>query len=141
MKAVLQRVKHSSVSVEGLLINKIEKGLTVLIGFEKNDTEEKIAKMAKKITSLRVFGDKFEKNVNEINGEILLIPNFTIPAVTKKGTRPNFQNSMPPAQAKEFYDKMVNELNRYTPTKPGVFGAMMDVSILNDGPVTLILEV
>ena len=141
MKAVLQRVKRSSISVNGELINEINEGLNVLIGFEKNDDEEKLKKMAKKIASMRLFGDRFDKNVTDINGEILLIPNFTIPAITKKGTRPNFQNSMPPIDAKEFYDKMVKELNVYVTTKKGVFGAMMEVEIINDGPVTIILEV
>jgi D-tyrosyl-tRNA(Tyr) deacylase len=141
MKAILQRVKHSSVSVEGKLINEINEGLNVLIGFEKDDTEEKLKKMAKKIASIRLFGDRFDKSVMDINGKILLIPNFTIPAITKKGTRPNFQNSMPPGEAKEFYDKMVKELNTYVTAKPGIFGAMMDVEIHNDGPVTIILEV
>jgi len=141
MKAVLQRVKRSSVSVNSELINEINEGLNVLIGFEKNDDEEKLKKMAKKIASMRLFGDRFDKNVTDINGEILLIPNFTIPAITKKGTRPNFQNSMPPIDAKEFYDKMVKELNVYVTTKKGVFGAMMEVEIINDGPVTIILEV
>jgi D-tyrosyl-tRNA(Tyr) deacylase len=141
MKAVLQRVKHSSVRVDGKLINEINEGLNVLIGFEKGDSEEKLKKMAKKIASMRLFGDRFDKNVTDINGEILLIPNFTIPAITKKGTRPNFQNSMPPGEAKEFYDKMIEELNGYVKTKFGIFGAMMEIEILNDGPVTLILEV
>jgi len=141
MKAVIQRVKISSVKVENKLINKIEKGLNVLIGFEKEDTEEKIEKMAKKIANMRLFGEKFEKSVIDIKGEILLIPNFTIPAITKKGTRPNFQNSMPPNEAKEFYDKILKKLNSYVPTKSGVFGAMMEVEIVNDGPVTIILEV
>jgi D-tyrosyl-tRNA(Tyr) deacylase len=141
MKAVLQRVKHSSVSVENRLVNEIHEGLNVLIGFEKGDNEEKLKKMAKKIATLRIFGERFEKSVADIKGEILLIPNFTIPAITKKGTRPNFQNSMPPNEAKEFYDKMVKELNTYILTKTGIFGAMMDVQIKNDGPVTIILEV
>ncbi|GAB6074767.1 D-aminoacyl-tRNA deacylase [Nautilia lithotrophica] len=141
MKAILQRVKHSSVSVDGRLVNKIDSGLNVLIGFEKDDNDEKLKKMAKKIASLRIFGERFEKSVTDIKGEILLIPNFTIPAITKKGTRPNFQNSMPPDEAKNFYDKMINELNQYVPTKNGVFGAMMEVDIINDGPVTIILEV
>jgi D-tyrosyl-tRNA(Tyr) deacylase len=141
MKAVIQRVKNSSVSVENKLINKIENGLCVLIGFEKDDTDEKIQKMAKKIANIRLFGDRFEKSVIDIKGEILLIPNFTIPAITKKGTRPNFQNSMSPLEAKEFYDKMLHELNKFITTKSGVFGAMMEVEILNDGPVTIILEV
>jgi len=141
MKAVIQRVKSSSINVDNVPINKINKGLNVLIGFEKEDTEEKIIKMAQKIAFLRIFGDRFEKNVKDVKGEILLIPNFTVPAITKKGTRPNFQNSMPPAEAKEFYDKMVKELNSHITTKPGVFGAMMEVEIVNDGPVTIILEV
>ena len=141
MKAVLQRVKKAGVSVEGKLINSIEAGLCVLIGFEKEDNIEKLKKMAQKIVKLRVFGERFDKSLTDINGEILLIPNFTIPGITKKGTRPNFQNSMPPSEAKEFYDKMIEELNGYAPTKSGVFGAYMEVEIINDGPVTLILEV
>ena len=141
MKAILQRVKHSCVKVDGKLINKINEGLNVLIGFEKGDSEEKLKKMAKKIANMRLFGDRFDKSVKDIDGEILLIPNFTIPAITKKGTRPNFQNSMPPDEAKEFYDKMVQELNSLIKTKPGIFGAMMEVEIVNDGPVTIILEV
>ena len=141
MKAVIQRVKYSSVSVDNNTINEIKTGLNVLIGFEKEDTEEKIKKMAQKIAKLRIFGGRFEKSVIDIKGEILLIPNFTIPAITKKGTRPNFQNSMPPQNAKKFYDKMVKELNTYIPTKEGIFGAMMDIEIRNDGPVTIIMEV
>jgi D-tyrosyl-tRNA(Tyr) deacylase len=141
MKAVIQRVTKASVRVENRLINQIDNGLCVLIGFEKDDNLEKLKKMAKKIANMRLFGEKFEKSVIDIKGEILLIPNFTIPAITKKGTRPNFQNSMPPFEAKEFYDKMLQELNIYITTKSGVFGAMMEVEIINDGPVTIILEV
>jgi len=141
MKAVIQRVNESKVTVDNKIINEIQKGLCVLIGFEKDDTEEKISKMAKKIAQMRLFGEKFEKSVMDIKGEILLIPNFTIPAITKKGTRPNFQNSMNPIEAKKFYDKMIKELNQYVVTKSGIFGAMMEVDIKNDGPVTIILEV
>jgi D-tyrosyl-tRNA(Tyr) deacylase len=140
MRAVIQRVKHSSVKVEDKIVNEIETGLNVLIGFEKDDTEEKIEKMAKKIANMRLFG-RFEKSVVDIKGEVLLIPNFTIPAITKKGTRPNFQNSMEPLRAKEFYDKMLIALNNYIPTKGGIFQAHMEVEIINDGPVTIILEV
>jgi len=141
MKAVVQRVLRASVEVEGEIINEIGKGLCVLIGFEKDDSIEKIEKMSKKIANMRIFEDKFSKSIIDINGEILIIPNFTIPGITKKGTRPNFQNAMPPNEAKEFYDKMVHCLNSYVTTKKGVFGADMKVEILNDGPVTLILEV
>ena len=141
MKAVIQRVIKSSVEVNGEKINEIKEGLCVLIGFETGDTEEKIDKMIKKTINMRLFGDKFSKSVLDINGEILLIPNFTIPAITKKGTRPNFQNSMPPNEAKKFYDLMLDKLNRYIIAKAGVFGADMKVEIINDGPVTIILEV
>jgi len=141
MKAVIQRVIKASVEVDGKLINKINKGLCVLIGFEKNDTEDNLNKMVKKIVNMRLFEEKFSKSVIDINGEILLIPNFTIPAITKKGTRPNFQNSMPPNEAKIFYEKMLKKLNEFISTKSGVFGADMKVEILNDGPVTIIVEV
>ena len=140
MKAVIQRVKYSSVKVEDRLINEINKGLCVLIGFEKEDTEEKIEKMAKKIANMRIF-KQFKESVNDINGEVLLIPNFTIPAITKKGTKPNFQNSMNTNEAKIFYDKMLLTLNKFVPTKSGIFGAEMEVTIVNDGPVTIIMEV
>ena len=141
MKAVIQRVSEASVKVDGKLINKIKKGLVVLIGFEKDDTEEKLDKMIKKIVNMRLFEEKFSKSVLDINGEILLIPNFTIPAITKKGTRPNFQNSMSPNNAKIMYELMLNKLNGYIITKGGIFGADMKVSLINDGPVTIILEV
>jgi len=141
MKAVIQRVNKANVKVDGTLINNIKKGLCVLIGFEKDDTEEKLDKMIKKIVNIRLFEEKFQKSVLDINGEILLIPNFTIPAITKKGTRPNFQNSMPPNNAKIFYKKTLKKLNESICTKGGIFGADMKVEILNDGPVTIILEV
>jgi len=141
MKAVIQKVIKASVEVDGTLINKIEKGLCVLIGFEKDDTDEKLEKMVKKIVNMRLFGEKFSKSILDINGEILLIPNFTIPAITKKGTRPNFQNSMQPNEAKIMYNKMLSLLNSFITTKNGIFGADMKVDIVNDGPVTIILEV
>ncbi len=141
MKAVIQRVDEANVKVDKKVINKIKKGLVVLIGFEKDDTEEKLDKMVKKIINIRLFGEKFSKSLLDINGEILLIPNFTIPAITKKGTRPNFQNSMPPIEAEEMYDKILKVLNKYVSTKSGIFSADMKISLINDGPVTIILEV
>jgi D-tyrosyl-tRNA(Tyr) deacylase len=140
MKAVIQRVNDSAVYVNRKLINKINKGLNVLIGFESTDTEEKIYKMAKKIATLRIF-ENFSKNIMEINGEILLIPNFTIAGVTKKGTKPNFQYAMKKESAQKFYDKMLNELNNYCICKSGKFGAEMNVIIHNEGPISLILEI
>ena len=141
MKAVIQRVIEASVKVNGELINEIKNGLVVLIGFEKDDNEEKLDKMIKKIVNMRLFEDKFSKSIIDIKGEILLIPNFTIPAITKKGTRPNFQNSMPPNEAKKMYEDMLKKMNKILPTKAGIFGADMKVSLINDGPVTIIVEV
>ena len=141
MKAIIQRVKSSKVVVDNKIINEIKIGLNVLIGFEKEDNEEKLKKMIKKIVNIRIFEDNFKKSILDINGEILLIPNFTIPAITKKGTRPNFQNSLNPNDSKIFYDKMLKELNKHIITKEGIFGANMEVEIVNDGPVTIILEV
>ncbi len=141
MKAIIQRVKYSCVKVNQREIAKINKGLNVLIGFEKDDTDEKLQKMVKKIVNLRLFEEKFSKNILDINGEILLIPNFTIPAITKKGSRPNFQNAMPPNEAKLFFEKMISLLQQHITTKYGIFGADMEVEIINDGPVTIILEV
>ena len=138
MIAVIQRVKSSSVSVDGKVVNKIEKGLNVLIGFEKDDTLEKVEKMAKKIAKLKLF-ERFKKSVIDIEGEILLISNFTLPATTKKN-KPNFQNSLEFEKAKELYEKLLEKLNDFIPTKGGVFGAMMEVEIVNDGPVTIILK-
>jgi len=141
MKAVIQRVKKASIKVENRLINEIKKGLCVLVGFEKEDSEEKLNKMIKKIVNMRLFEEKFSKSLLDINGEVLLIPNFTIPAITKKGTRPNFQNSMSPNEAKIFYELMLNKMNKIVPTKNGIFGAEMEIEIINDGPVTIIVEV
>jgi len=114
--------------------------MNILIGFEENDNEEKIYKMAKKISFLRIF-DNFTKNIINIDGEILLIPNFTLTGITKKGTKPNFQYAMKKELANIFYDKMLKELNNFVVTKGGIFGADMEVIINNDGPVSLILEV
>ncbi len=141
MKAIIQRVSKANVKVDERLINEINQGFCVLIGFEKEDTEEKLDKMVKKIINIRLFDEKFSKSLLDINGEILLIPNFTISAITKKGTRPNFQNAMPPKEAKIMYNKMFEKLNKILPTKKGIFGANMKVMIVNDGPVTLLLEV
>jgi D-tyrosyl-tRNA(Tyr) deacylase len=140
MKAIIQRVNYSAVYVDNKLINEINKGINVLIGFEESDREEKIYKMAKKIATLRIFNN-FSKNVMDIDGEILLIPNFTLAGITKKGTKPNFQYAMKRDIAKKFYDTMLKELNNYAITKSGIFGANMEVIIKNNGPVSLILEV
>jgi D-tyrosyl-tRNA(Tyr) deacylase len=140
MKAVIQRVNYSAVYVDNKLINEINEGINVLIGFEEGDIEEKIYKMAKKIATLRIF-DNFSKNVMDIDGKILLIPNFTLAGITKKGTKPNFQYAMKRDIAKKFYDTMLKELNNYAITKSGVFGANMEVIIKNKGPVSLLLEV
>ncbi len=143
MKAVVQRVKSASVTIEGNVYSSIKKGMLVLFGVEKNDTEDMIEWMANKVCALRFFEDENEKmnlSVKDIQGEILVVSQFTLAADCKKGTRPSFDNSMEPKTANEYYKKFVQRLSDSNLTvKTGVFGAMMDVSLCNDGPVTFVL--
>ena len=144
MKAVLQRVKHASVTIDGNLYSKIGHGLLVLFCVEKGDTIESLEWMCRKILALRVFEDENDKmnlSVTDVKGEILAVSQFTLAGSCKKGTRPSFDNAEHPVRAKEMYEKFCNELAKSgIPVKTGVFAAMMDVELCNDGPVTIILE-
>lgn len=144
MKSVIQRVKNASVTIDNELISSIEKGLLILFCVEKDDSEEKLEWMAKKILALRLFEDKNEKmnrSVTDENGELLVVSQFTLAGNCKKGTRPSFDNAESPQRAKEMYQKFVDLLQQSgLNVKTGVFAAMMDVSLCNDGPVTIILE-
>jgi len=139
MKVIIQRVKRAHVKTKDK-IEGIDNGLCLLVGFETNDDTQIIEKFKNKILSLRIFGEKFEKNIRQINGEILIVPNFTIPAIIKKGTRPNFQNSLNPKDANVLFEYCIETFKKEIPTKSGVFGADMEVEIINDGPVSLIWE-
>jgi len=144
MKIVLQRVKEAGVSVGGTEKAKIEKGLLLLVGVGRNDTGEVADFMAQKITKLRVFEDdkgKMNLDIREIGGEVLSIPQFTLQANTDKGNRPGFDYAADPKDAKSLWEKF-NEALKLTglSVAEGEFGAHMEVSLVNDGPVTFIID-
>lgn len=144
MKVIVQRSKKSSVSVNGKLINKIDRGLVLLVGFTEGDTEEKLVNMARKVVNLRIFDDEdgiMNKSIIDVGGEILSISQFTLYADATKGNRPSYIKAMKGDKAVVLYEKFNDELNKYIETYPGVFGADMQVNILNDGPVTILLEI
>lgn len=143
MKIVLQRVKRASVTIDKELYSSISQGILVLIGIEKGDTDEIIKKYAQKTAKLRIFADENDKmnlSITDINGEILVVSQFTLAGDCKKGTRPSFDNSAPPEEANRLYELYISELKSFNiPVKTGVFAAMMDVELVNEGPVTFIL--
>jgi len=143
MKALIQRVTSSSVEVDGTNVGQINKGLLVFIGIEKLDELSHADKMVNKILSYRVFSDKNEKmnlSVIDINGDVMLVPQFTLAADTKNGTRAGFSTAMKPLEAENIYDYMVEKFKTFVNIQSGVFGADMKVSLVNDGPVTFLLE-
>lgn len=144
MKTVIQRVKTASVTIDGKLYSSINKGILVLYGVEKSDSEEFSKYLSEKILKLRIFEDengKMNLSVKDIQGELLIVSQFTLAGDTKKGTRPSFDTAMPPKEAEIMYNNFVRIVKESGLTvKTGVFGAMMDVSLINDGPVTFILE-
>ena len=144
MKALLQRVSSSKVEVEGRVVGQINKGLLVFIGIEKKDDIISSDKMVKKILSYRVFSDSDDKmnlSVGDINGDLLIISQFTLAADTKNGTRAGFSTAMPPKEAENLYNYFLEKTKSMaTVTESGIFGADMKVSLVNDGPVTFLLE-
>jgi D-tyrosyl-tRNA(Tyr) deacylase len=143
MIAVIQRVNSSYVEVDGKIVGKIGKGLNILLGVEKGDTEEDIKKLLNKIPYLRIFEDekgKMNLSLIDIKGEALVVSQFTLTASIKKGRRPSFDRAENPERAKELYEKFVEELSKYVPVKTGIFAADMKVFIENDGPVTIIVN-
>lgn len=143
MKIIAQRVKSSSVVVDDKEVGKINKGLLLLVGFTHNDTIENIEYMVKKVLNLRIFDDEngvMNRSVKEVNGSILSISQFTLYADTKKGNRPSYSDSMKSEEAKKLYEVFNNELKKEIKVETGIFQAEMDVHLINDGPVTIILE-
>jgi D-tyrosyl-tRNA(Tyr) deacylase len=145
MRCVIQRVTRASVSIDGNLHSQINNGLLVLAGFEDADTSEDINWMSQKIAALRIFGDDaglMNLSVRDIGGEILVVSQFTLHASTKKGNRPSYIRAAKPPVAiplyESFLDKMSVELGK--PVAAGVFGADMKVELLNDGPVTIVID-
>ena len=144
MRAVLQRVSAASVSIDNQLHASISQGLLVLLAVHQNDSDSDIAWMIAKILECRLFNDdngKMNLSLQDIQGELLVVSQFTLYGDLKKGRRPNFMNSAPPEQAKRLYTHFLEELNAvYPKAKSGIFAANMQVSLVNDGPVTLILD-
>lgn len=144
MKIVVQRVKSASVKVNSEIVSSIDHGLLLLVGFEKNDTMSDVLKLAKKVVSLRIFDDedgKMNLSVQQVRGAILSVSQFTLAALTKKGNRPSFIEAMEPQLAVEYFETFNEEVKKLgIEVKSGVFQAHMDVSLVNDGPVTILLE-
>ena len=144
MKGLIQRVKRASVTIDGKLYSEINQGILVLLGVEKGDDKTNAEKLADKICKLRIFEDengKMNKSITDVNGEILVVSQFTLAGDCKKGTRPSFDKAEAPQIANELYEyfnKLITEKN--IPVKTGVFGAMMEVELINDGPVTFMVE-
>jgi D-aminoacyl-tRNA deacylase len=145
MKAVIQRVKEASVIIDGKIVGNIKHGLLVLLGIELADTDADMQWLSKKIVQMRIFGDDtglMNLSVKDIKGEILLVSQFTLHAATRKGNRPSFIKAARPEQAIPLYEKMIRQLedDLGKPVATGQFGADMQVSLINDGPVTIIID-
>lgn len=144
MRALLQRVSRASVEVDGRCIGEIGPGLLVLLGLDKGDDEARADRMLDKLLRYRVFADdsgRMNCNVAEAGGGVLLVSQFTLSADTRKGLRPSFSTALPPAEAEQLYHYSLEQLRqRHAPVAAGEFGADMQVSLVNDGPVTFLLE-
>ena len=143
MKVVIQRALASSVEVDNKLINKIEKGMVILVGVNVEDTSEDVDYLVRKTLNLRIFDDEngvMNKSILDVGGEILSISQFTLQASTKDGNRPSYINAMKGEEAVKLYEEYNKKLNEKVKTYPGVFGAEMKVSITNDGPITIISD-
>ena len=145
MRVIIQRVKNASVSVEGKQISSIEKGFLILVGIEDVDTKEDVEWLTQKIVNLRVFDDEngiMNKSVVDVDGEILVVSQFTLFASTKKGNRPSYIRASKPDFAVPMYQQFCKKLTQLfgKEIKTGIFGADMQVSLLNDGPVTIIID-
>ncbi len=145
MIGLLQRVSQASVVVDGATVGAIETGLLVLVGVEKGDDRSTATRLLERLLGYRVFPDaagKMNLSLRDIGGGLLLVPQFTLPADTHKGTRPSFSSAAPPELGKALFDYFVESArNQYAPVATGVFGADMKVSLTNDGPVTFWLQV
>jgi D-tyrosyl-tRNA(Tyr) deacylase len=148
MRALLQRVRHASVTVEGRITGRIEHGVLVLLGVAASDTQTEIEWMCNKIAGLRIFADTEDKmnlSVRDVRGGILVVSQFTLYGDAQKGFRPSYINAAQPNIAKPLYERFVEHLRNVVradaiPVETGVFGVMMDVELVNDGPVTIWLE-
>ena len=145
MRVVIQKVKRASVNVNNQIISEIKYGLMILVGYELDDTIEDITWLVNKIINLRIFNDhnnKMNLSLKDTDGDILLVSQFTLHASTKKGNRPSFINSLNPAEANQMYNITIKELEKSLEKKIkcGVFGELMDVELINNGPLTITID-
>lgn len=144
MLGLIQRVKRASVEVQGECVGRIDTGLLLFLGIEKNDSQASALKLLDKILAYRVFADEHGKmncNVQQVDGGVLVVSQFTLAADTRKGLRPSFSSAAPPALAQSLYDFFVEQLrHRHPQVATGIFAADMQVSLVNDGPVTFMLQ-
>lgn len=143
MKVVVQRVKKSSVIINNEVYNKIDNGLMILVGFTEGDTSVDIDYIVKKIVNLRIFDDNngiMNKSILDTNGSILSISQFTLYANTKNGNRPSYIKALKSEYSNKLYDEFNNKLSEFINLKTGIFGAEMEVSLVNDGPITIIID-
>jgi len=143
MIIVLQRVSKASVTIDNSIYSSIKNGFVALVGFQPDDNEEDLSFMVRKILRIRIFDDEngaLNQSISDINGDILLVPNFTLAADTTRGNRPGFSTAMPPSDAKVMFEKFVDDVSSlHTNVSSGLFGADMQVSLINDGPITISL--
>lgn len=144
MRVVVQRVKHASVTINGTVNGKINNGFLVLLGIQSTDSEQDVDYLVKKVTNLRIFSDKNDKmnlSLKDVNGELLIVSQFTLYANCKEGNRPSFIEGAKPDIAIPLYEYFVSECKKIIPVvETGIFGADMKVDLLNDGPVTIIMD-
>ncbi len=145
MRAVVQRVREASVAVDGRVVGSCGRGFLVLVGVGGHDSENEAVRLAQKIARLRVFENeegRFDRSLLDVGGEALVVSQFTLLADTSKGNRPSFAEAAPPERSEPLYERLCSELAALgVPVARGVFGARMQVSLVNDGPVTVILDV
>ena len=144
MRVLVQRVKESWVVVDGKEVARIGKGLNLLLGIRVGDTEQLADKLVEKVVNLRIFEDergRFNYSLLDVGGSALVVSQFTLYANTQRGRRPSFEEAEKPERARQLYEYFVKKLSEYVPVQAGIFGAHMEVFILNDGPVTILLEV
>jgi D-tyrosyl-tRNA(Tyr) deacylase len=144
VRVVLQRVRQASVSVDGRIVGSVGPGFLLLVGFTAGDGDDVVAWMAEKVIGLRIFNDaegKMNRSLAEVGGSVLVVSQFTLYGDTSRGRRPSFVDAAPPELAEPLYERFADAVRgRGVPVETGVFGAVMDVALVNDGPVTLILE-
>jgi len=144
MRVVVQRVKHASVTINGTVNGKINNGFLVLLGVQSTDSEQDVDYLVKKVTNLRIFSDENDKmnlSLKDVNGELLIVSQFTLYANCKEGNRPSFVEAAKPDVAIPLYEYFVSECKKIIPVvETGIFGADMKVELLNDGPVTIIMD-